>query len=164
MPGGHRVAAADAPVTILHAGTVLVTPGQAPENKKNIVIRNSRIEAVLDGFVAARSLAAGADFVDLSDKFVMPGMMDMHVHLPMNFTLPKYERKLNPADSLMGAIRGARYLLMSGFTTVRGPGDAEDVIFPLRDAIARGGVSPTAPTGSKWRAKREFSSFRPPMS
>ncbi|MFC3051533.1 amidohydrolase family protein [Kordiimonas pumila] len=137
LSGG--VQASETPgVTVIHAGMVLDTPGEKPTKKQTIIVRDGVIESVWEGYVSHTSIDENAKFIDLSNSFVMPGLMDMHVHLSMNLTLPKYQRVLPPAESLMGAIRGARHLLLSGFTTVRGAGDPAEVIFPLRDAINRG--------------------------
>ncbi|MBL4802368.1 MAG: amidohydrolase family protein [Emcibacter sp.] len=136
--GGSLQALAKSEVTVIHAGIVLGTPGEKPTKKQTIVVRNGLIESILEGYVSPTSIDESAKFLDLSNLFVMPGLMDMHVHLSMNLTLPKHQRVLPTAESLMGAIRGARHLLLSGFTTVRGAGDPVEVIFPLREAINRG--------------------------
>ena len=67
--------------TVVHAGTLLAIPGEPPQLEQTIVIRDNLITQVLDGFVDPSSLDANAEFLDLSDKFVLPGLMDMHVHL-----------------------------------------------------------------------------------
>src|SRR5690349_15283370 len=65
-------------VTIVHAGMLLDRPGRAPRRNASIIIRNGRIEAVQDGFAA---VPQGARLIDLRDRFVMPGLIDSHVHL-----------------------------------------------------------------------------------
>src|SRR5690349_1931598 len=74
-------AAAQAPadrVTFIHAGTLLDRPGQAPRGASTIVVRNGRIESVRDGHAAP---AEGAVLVDLKNAFVLPGLIDAHVHI-----------------------------------------------------------------------------------
>ncbi|MDE0361235.1 MAG: hypothetical protein OXI74_08720, partial [Rhodospirillaceae bacterium] len=67
---------------IVHAGTLLAVPGEPAENEKTIVIRNDVIESVLDGYVSpAEAGATDAAIWSLQDRFVLPGLMDMHVHL-----------------------------------------------------------------------------------
>ena len=67
---------------VVHAGTLLSVPGEQPESEKTIVIKNDVIESVLDGYVPLEDTAAvDAEVVSLRDRFVLPGLMDMHVHL-----------------------------------------------------------------------------------
>jgi imidazolonepropionase-like amidohydrolase len=128
-------------VTYLHAGTLLDVPGQPPKGKSTVVIRAGKIVDVLEGFVAPKD---GAKLLDLSDLFVMPGLIDMHVHLggiggdPMLDRLTFTER--DDADNLMYAVGNARATLEAGFTTVRDLDGDPRGIRALRDAIERGDV------------------------
>ena len=65
---------------VVHAGRLLDRPGQAPRGASTIVIRDGKVEAIRDGFADAASFP-GAQVIDLRDKFVMPGLIDTHVHL-----------------------------------------------------------------------------------
>ena len=133
--------AAQAPeqqLTVIHAGSLLDRPGRAPRRNSSIVIRGSRIESVQDGFVA---VPEGARLIDLRDRFVLPGLIDSHVHLTsdragvegqlagMTESVPlrSYEAAWN-----------AQKTLQAGFTTVRNLGSDDGVTLGLRDAITRG--------------------------
>ena len=70
-----------ADVKVIHAGELLAVPGEAPKGNQTIVVEDGRIKEVRDGFIAASEFLEQAEFVDLSTSFVMPGLMDMHVHL-----------------------------------------------------------------------------------
>src|SRR3990170_3080636 len=72
---------AQAPQTVMlvHAGRLLDRPGQAPRTQSTVVIRAGRIEAIRDGFVTDGY--AGATIIDLRERFVLPGLIDSHVHL-----------------------------------------------------------------------------------
>src|SRR5262245_53210623 len=76
-------AAPAGPDTLVHAGRLLDRPGQAPRGASTLLIRNGRIEAVRDGFAAADAFpgAAVGTIIDLRDRFVLPGLIDCHVHL-----------------------------------------------------------------------------------
>src|SRR5687768_13969798 len=63
---------------VIHAGTLLDRPGRAPRRNATIVVSNGRIVSVADGFTPP---PAGARLIDLSDRFVLPGLIDSHVHL-----------------------------------------------------------------------------------
>jgi imidazolonepropionase-like amidohydrolase len=125
------------PVTVIHAGTLLAVPGQPPRRNVSIVTTGRRITAIRDGFIEM----PGARVVDLRDQFVLPGLMDMHVHLRglddrMQARLQEPTRDYE--DEAYTAAIHARNTLQAGFTTVRDLGNDPHLIFSLRDAIASG--------------------------
>ncbi|NBU78894.1 MAG: amidohydrolase family protein, partial [Sphingomonadaceae bacterium] len=65
-------------VTVVQAGRLLDRPGQPPRGPSTIIIKDGRISEILPGLVAG---PAGARIINLSDKFVLPGLIDSHVHL-----------------------------------------------------------------------------------
>jgi imidazolonepropionase-like amidohydrolase len=127
--------------TYIHAGALLDRPGQAPRGASTIVVRDGKVVEVRDGLVAPE---AGATLIDLKDRFVLPGLIDMHVHLlgiggdPMRARLTALNTE--PADDLLYGAGNARATLMAGFTTVRELGSDPRDIRALRDAIDRGDV------------------------
>ncbi len=127
---------------IVHAGTLLDVPGKAPKREQSIIIRNGRIEAVRAGFVAAGEIDDGAEVVDLSASFVLPGLIDSHVHL-LDELGPKRKLRavtMSDADFALNAAMFARRTLEAGFTTVRGLGSSGRAVLALRDAIRAGKV------------------------
>lgn len=140
VPGA--VAAQDtAAVSYIHAGRLLDRPGEAPRGPSTVIVRDGKVAEVRDGLVSPE---AGATLVDLKDSFVMPGMIDMHVHLlgiggdPLRARLEALTSE-DEDDVLYGA-GNARTTLRAGFTTVRDLGGTARSIRALRDAIARGDV------------------------
>src|SRR5688572_27805298 len=67
-------------LVLVHAGRLLDRPGQTPRGASTVVIRNGRIEAIRDGFAAADGFP-GATVIDLRERYVLPGLIDCHVHL-----------------------------------------------------------------------------------
>ncbi|MFQ5982075.1 MAG: amidohydrolase family protein, partial [Woeseiaceae bacterium] len=125
--------------TIIHAGTLLAVPGEAPTIEQSIVVRKGRIEEIREGFIAGDGEAR---IIDLSDQFVMPGFIDLHVHLSGQ---AGSNRKLDAvtmtdADLALTAQMYARRTLMGGFTTVRDLGSRGTAMFALRDAIKAGKI------------------------
>lgn len=126
--------------TLIHAGMLLARPGEDPVAKQTIVIDMGRITAVTPGFAAAKSDDVS---IDLSDQFVLPGLIDCHVHLTGEFG-PKHKLDIveeSPTAIALHAARHARVTLEAGFTTVRDLGEiggAGDAIFSLRNAVAKG--------------------------
>jgi imidazolonepropionase-like amidohydrolase len=135
------LAQSPAPVTVIHAGALLDKPGQKPRGNATVFIENGKIAEVRDGFAEA---PAGARVVDLKNQFVLPGLIDMHVHLysegdPLKARLEGQRRDYE--DGLLIAVRHARITLEAGFTTVRDLGGEPRGLATLRDFINAGEVA-----------------------
>ena len=128
--------------TLIHAGTLLATPGQEPLRKQTIAIEKGRIVSVTDQFVSPRR---DDELIDLANYFVLPGLIDCHVHLTGELG-PRHKLDLveeSPSAIALHAAHHARVTLEAGFTTVRDLGEiggAGDAIFTLRAAVAKGFV------------------------
>jgi imidazolonepropionase-like amidohydrolase len=151
-PGGAAQPAPDHYV-LIHAGTLLAVPGAKPLSQMTLVVKNDRIVAVEEGYLAeAAGAAPGArvQVVDLSDRFVLPGLMDAHVHLEHE---PSFSRRRtergdryppapgapgNGAEGAVNAMVFARRTLNAGFTTVRDLGSDDESVFAVRNAINAG--------------------------
>jgi imidazolonepropionase-like amidohydrolase len=125
-------------VIVIHAGALLDRPGRPPRRNATIIVRGERIEAVQDGFAP---VPVGGRLIDLSDRFVLPGLIDSHVHLTSDRA--GIEGQLaDVTDSVAlrsyEAAWNARKTLDAGFTTVRNLGSDDGITLGLRDAIARG--------------------------
>lgn len=133
---------AHAETTVIHAGQLLAVPGEQPANNQTIVVRDGRINDVVNGFAAPGSFGADVTFVDLGDMFVLPGLMDMHVHLQGELG-PDNDRdtlKMSPQLKQMQSVYFAMKTLLAGFTTVRDVGSSVQEMYALRDAIDKGWV------------------------
>jgi imidazolonepropionase-like amidohydrolase len=130
---------------LIHAGRLLDRPGRPARGPSTLVVRDGRILAVHDGLRSATELAlpASTATVDLSSKFVLPGLIDSHVHLDSDLAgiegLVEGMTRSPPAAAY-DALVNARKTLRAGFTTVRNLGDGDGVTLALRDAIAAGKV------------------------
>jgi imidazolonepropionase-like amidohydrolase len=127
---------------VIHAGELLAIPGKAPLTKQSVVIVDGKITAIKQGFVSAESIDEKATLVDLSKSFVMPGMMDMHVHLQGELG-PNNDRETLKMSSQLMQMRShmfAMRTLNAGFTTVRDVGSSPQEMYALRDAIDQGWV------------------------
>ena len=113
-----------------------------------VIVSNGSIEDV--GSAPALKIPAGAETLDLGQAVLMPGMMDLHLHMAApnaqdydNTDLAHVIR--SPAEMLLDAAKNARLLLEAGFTTVRDldwiSGDGRNFcadLSSLREAIASG--------------------------
>jgi imidazolonepropionase-like amidohydrolase len=130
--------ASSADVTLIHAGELLAIPGKAPATDMTIIVEDDRITGVQNGFVEAE----GATIIDLRDKFVLPGLMDMHVHLQGELGPHNDRDALKMSDQLMQmrSLHYAMKTLEAGFTTVRDVGSSAQEMYAMRDAINNGWV------------------------
>ncbi len=124
--------------TYLHCGKLIDCTGKDLKSEMTVVVEANRITNVQKGYAKA---PAGAREIDLKDKTVMPGWMDMHVHIEGESNPKAYEEKfrMNEADVALRATTYAKKTLMAGFTTVRDLGGS-GVNVSLRNAINAGWV------------------------
>jgi imidazolonepropionase-like amidohydrolase len=127
---------------VMHIGSLLSEPGSAVKTKQTLVLKDDVITHIVDGYQDPASYGEDIELIDLKDRFVMPGLMDMHVHLQFelgpkndNESL-KMSKQLVEMRSLMFAMR----TLKAGFTTVRDVGSSAQEMYALRDAINNGWV------------------------
>lgn len=137
----YTTPALPADTSVIHAGTLLAVPGSKPQTEKTVVIRGGRVILVSDGYRDPAEFEADTA-IDLRDSFVMPGLMDMHVHLQGELSTRRDSRELRWSDELvqMFGYRNAMTTLMAGFTTVRDLGSKTDQTYAVRDAINNGWV------------------------
>jgi imidazolonepropionase-like amidohydrolase len=122
---------------VIHAGCLLADPDLPPKSEQSVLIEGERIKAVSGGFVEP---PPGAELIDLRRKFVLPGLIDCHVHLTSQLDSGSRLRTVEDSDPKVAfnAAHNAAVTLSAGFTTVRDVGAIgnPDVIFALRAAIA----------------------------
>lgn len=123
----------------VQAGRLLADPATGKvETAKTLVLENGKVARIVDGYVSE----PGGKVVDLKDSFVLPGLIDSHVHLTgqQGPTSRLDEVTQSSADQAMVGAGFARKTLMAGFTTVADLGAENQAIFALRDGIRRGDV------------------------
>ena len=129
------------PLVLIHAGTLLATPGEAPLTKQTILVRGNRIVEVRPGFSPASDFPGDVRVVDLSNEFVLPGMMDVHMHLSglQDMDLTMQSVTVPATEVVLHSARQMRRMLERGFTTVRDVGNNGNG-FSLRRAIQKGQI------------------------
>ena len=138
-PASAQVEQAADALTFVQAGRLLADPATGRvETEQTVVIQNGRVLRIDDGFTGEGQ----GMVVDLRDSFVLPGLIDSHVHLTgqQGPTARLDEVTQTEADQAFVGARYARRTLMAGFTTVADLGASNEAIFALRNAIARGDV------------------------
>lgn len=162
------VPCANAQTTALLAGRLLDTAQGSFEADQVILVENGVIQAVGPNL----ELPPGAAVLDLTDRFVMPGLFDAHTHMCLNVN-PQRDAANFFVTTLLDptgyrAIQGvanARAMLNAGFTTIRDTGNGGNYAdSDLRRAIEEGIVpGPTmqnagriiAPFGAQFQLQHE---------
>jgi imidazolonepropionase-like amidohydrolase/ABC-type multidrug transport system permease subunit len=99
-----------------------------------VLISNGRIENIYEGnFPDAKAL--NADAIDGSGKTILPGLIDVHVHLGASGGFPEDFTKYDPAKASERALESYLYC---GVTTVRSAGDRLDDLLKLRQHFGSG--------------------------
>jgi imidazolonepropionase-like amidohydrolase len=126
--------------TYLYCGKLVDTKTGKVYANKTIIVSDNKIKAVNDGFTPTKRTQ---DFIiDLKDKTVLPGLIDMHVHIEGETNPNRYLQAftLNEADVAYNAAEIAKRTLLAGFTTVRDLGGS-GVNVSLRNAINKGKIT-----------------------
>ncbi|MDB6086536.1 MAG: amidohydrolase [Gammaproteobacteria bacterium] len=125
-----------APLTALHCGHLLDSINGKMLGATTVLVEGGRIRDVAPGTTAP----AGAKEIDLSNQTCLPGLIDSHVHLTMEFNKATYSNvfRWNVADYAVRSTVFARRTLMAGFTTVRNLADIANESVALRNAINEG--------------------------
>ncbi|MBQ5813706.1 MAG: amidohydrolase family protein [Clostridia bacterium] len=94
---------------------------------------------ITDVIPCPEQLPQDHEIIDLSDSFVMPGLIDAHVHLgSTGHNDPYSASQALLGDAVVQALENARINLMAGFTTVRDCGSKGFTNVSVRNAIAQG--------------------------
>ena len=121
--------------TVIHAGKLVDAAAGEVIEAATIVVDGDRIASVQMGYV-------GEPDIDLTGAFVMPGWIDMHVHISSQQSPDRFVENftLEPADSALRAVPYAERTLMAGFTTVRDLGTDHALAQSIRRAVAEGHI------------------------
>ena len=137
--------------TLLRCGHLIADASKPEQSKVTLIIKNDRVDRIIAGFewpempdptgheVADLKKSLGAyTEIDLKQSWVLPGLIDCHVHLMNEWDKTVRARAMTESNEF-AAVRGvmyARKTLDAGFTTVRDLGsNSPQAIFALRDAI-----------------------------
>ncbi len=125
--------------TLIHCGSLIDGISAQPKKQMTIVVEKNKITAVQNGYTTPLSSDV---VVDLKAKTVLPGLIDMHVHIENETSRDAIQKRMSmsSADVAFEAQKNALTTLMAGFTTIRDMGGS-GVNISLRNAINKGIVS-----------------------
>ncbi|MCK8522315.1 amidohydrolase family protein [Aquimarina sp. D1M17] len=124
--------------TYLQCGKLINTKTGEVITEKTIVISGKKIVKIENGYINGKK---GDVVIDLKNKTVMPGLIDMHIHIESETNPKAYLKRYtdNEADLAFDAVGFAKKTLMAGFTTVRDLGGS-GVNISIKKAIAQGKI------------------------
>jgi len=120
---------------IIRCGQLFSAVDETVENDVAVIIENQKIMRVMPW----QECHEEGEIIDLSHQFVMPGMIDAHVHVCMDGSavIDKIYNKL-PGEVTLSALVQAKKDLMAGFTTLRDEGGPGFSDIALKNAINQG--------------------------
>lgn len=131
---------------VIYAGQLMSVPGKAFKADQTIIIKDDLIFEVLDGLVSQQelvkkySVTTFSEVIDLSNSYVLPGMIDSHTHLVTSKGSNSLTGTISWSDArwALSALPNLRATLGAGYTTVRDIGSFNRSIYDLRNAVEEG--------------------------
>jgi imidazolonepropionase-like amidohydrolase len=131
----------DAPVGVIVLENARLFDGTgAPARSATIVIESNKIASILP--VGSRDWPKDAQVIDVANRTLMPGLIDLHTHLTyvQQFGLPPETGEESQADAAMRGVERLRYFVESGVTSVRDVASHGMAPFILKRWVAEGRV------------------------
>jgi imidazolonepropionase-like amidohydrolase len=126
-------------VFVLHGATLIDGTGSPPKSDAVVIINGNKIIAVTNQseylnhyFNNLNGTQTGVRFLNLTGKYIMPGLFDMHAHVA-GVLKDSYDKATS--EKMLGM------LLNYGITTIRNPGGPTNESVSLREDILRGKIA-----------------------
>lgn len=131
-------APAAAQVTVIHAGSVIADADSQPSGPATITVSDGRIVSIEQGH---RTPTGEVRVIDLANKTVLPGLIDLHVHLTGDPGGDFWRGATEPVEwDVVVGTKNAKITALAGFTTVREAGSPGQSAFALRRGTAEGTI------------------------
>lgn len=140
IAGLALAATASAETYVIRAGNLIADPAQGATGPATITVTDGKIVSVEKG-LAQGDVSQGTTIIDLSGKTVLPGLIDLHVHLTSD---PGGDYRSEAVDTdewaTIVGVKNAALTVNAGFTTVREAGSAQNTAYALRRGTADGTI------------------------
>ena len=135
------VSPAFADTQMILAGNLIADPNAGPTGPATITVTDGRITNIAKGLDRS-GIPADATVIDLSTKTVLPGLIDLHVHLTGDPGGDFRDEAVDPDEwGVVMGVKNAALTVKAGFTTVREAGSAQNTAFVLRRGTAEGKIA-----------------------
>jgi imidazolonepropionase-like amidohydrolase len=125
---------------VILAGGVIADPGKGMSGPMVITVTDGRITAMEPGITPVLA-SDDKKVIDLSNKILVPGLIDLHVHLTGDPGGDYRDEAVDPDEwGVIMGVKNARLTVKAGFTTVREAGSAQYTAFALRRGTAEGKI------------------------
>jgi imidazolonepropionase-like amidohydrolase len=125
---------------VILAGNAILDPASGLQGPTVITVTDGRIVSVEAG-TAPGTVGPDVEVVDLADKTVLPGLIDLHVHLTGDPGGDFRDEAVDPDEwGVVMGVKNAALTVKAGFTTVREAGSAQNTGFMLRRGTAEGKI------------------------
>lgn len=133
-------APAFAKTQVILAGNIIADPANGLEGPSVITITDGRIVSVEPGS-APGNVGPDVEIIDMGGKVVLPGLIDLHVHLTGDPGGDFRDEAVDPDEwGVVMGVKNAALTVKAGFTTVREAGSAQNTAFVLRRGTAEGKI------------------------
>jgi imidazolonepropionase-like amidohydrolase len=125
---------------LITANNAILDPAEGLTGPVAIFVKDGRITSVLKG-PPPMLMPTGTIAVDLGDKILLPGLIDLHVHLTGDPGGDYRDEAVDPDEwGVVMGVKNALLTVKAGFTTVREAGSAQNTGFVLRRGTAEGKI------------------------
>ena len=126
---------------VILAGNLIADANAGATGPATITVTDGRIVSIVKG-VDRAALPADANVVDLTTKTLLPGLIDLHVHLTGDPGGDFRDEAVDPDEwGVVMGVKNAALTVKAGFTTVREAGSAQNTAFVLRRGTAEGKIA-----------------------
>lgn len=122
---------------VLTGASLMDGTGAKPLEDAVVVIKGETIEAI--GPQGQVAIPADVEVIDVSGKYIIPGLIDAHIHLELHGMADTFQENL--VEDKLRTLRSAKEMedtLRAGFTTVRNVGSCNGIDFAVKQSIEAG--------------------------